>query len=200
MNINTEKIHLFLLNCAVVEREVRAIQGAFATASPRLDTELDSDQLPDFIRQFELENRMNAAKMATYYKLFYMLENDIRDLVSETLEAAHGKDWWSKCVPQGVKDEADKNRDREELQGITSRSERQIDYSNFGQLADIIRANWKDFAGMLSNQPAMSRVLSQLNMLRGPIAHCGVLAEDEVDRLKLSIKDWFRVMAGPKKA
>jgi hypothetical protein len=37
-----------------------------------------------------------------------------------------------------------------------------------------------------------------LNTLRGPIAHCGLLAEDEVDRLKLSVKDWFRLLEGPK--
>ncbi len=29
-----------------------------------------------------------------------------------------------------------------------------------------------------------------LNMLRGPIAHCCPLSEDEVDRLRLAVKDW----------
>jgi len=67
------------------------------------------------------------------------------------------------------------------------------------QLGDIIRENWSDFAGMLSNPSAVARVLSGLNMLRGTIAHCGVLADDEVDRLKLAIRDWFRVLEGPTK-
>ena len=30
--------------------------------------------------------------------------------------------------------------------------------------------------------------------LRGPIAHCSMLAEDEIVRLKLTVKDWFRLM------
>jgi hypothetical protein len=101
-------------------------------------------------------------------------------------------------VSQGVKDEVKKNRGREAQAGVTLRSDDEIDYTTFGQLGDIIRENWIDFAGMLSNQSAVNRVFSALNMLRGTIAHCGVLAEDEVDRLKLAIRDWFRVLEGPK--
>ena len=102
------------------------------------------------------------------------------------------------CVPPGVLDEVRKNREREAQAAVTVRSEDDIDYTTFGQLGDIIRTNWSDFAGMLSNQSAVSRVMAALNMLRGTIAHCGVLAEDEVDRLKLAIRDWFRVLEGPK--
>jgi hypothetical protein len=131
-------------------------------------------------------------------KSFYMLENDIRTLIVETMESAHQSSWWTKCAPQHVKEEATRNRKREAEAGISPRSENDIDYITFGQLADIIKENWKDFAGMLSNPAAVSRVLSALNMLRGTIAHCGILAEDEVDRLKLAIKDWFRVLEGPK--
>jgi hypothetical protein len=61
-----------------------------------------------------------------------------------------------------------------------------------------MRANWDVFGGVLSNQKALGRVMFSLNMLRGPIAHCGLLAEDEVERLKLSVKDWFRLLEGPK--
>jgi hypothetical protein len=136
--------------------------------------------------------------MGHYYQIFYMLENDIRRLISETLDGAHGPDWWETCVPDSVKQEADRNRERETQAGVSLRSDDEIDYITFGQLGDIIRTNWSGFAGILSNQSAVSRVLSGLNMLRGTIAHCGMLAEDEVDRLKLAIRDWFRVLEGPK--
>ena len=36
--------------------------------------------------------------------------------------------------------------------------------------------------------------MTSLNMLRGPIAHCCPLADDEVLRLQLTVKDWFRLM------
>jgi hypothetical protein len=35
--------------------------------------------------------------------------------------------------------------------------------------------------------------MANLNMLRGPIAHCSPLAEDEVLRLQLTVRDWFRL-------
>jgi hypothetical protein len=41
---------------------------------------------------------------------------------------------------------------------------------------------------------AVEVTLARLNTLRAPIAHCSMLAEDEVMRLHLSLRDWFRLM------
>lgn len=195
--MNEHTVELFILKCAAIQSGVNAENIA---ANPDYARGLDDweDNLEPFIRQFELTNRRNAVKMSRYYELFYLLENDIRRLIIETMEASHGKGWWDTRVPQGVLDEVKKNQAREAQAAMTPRSDDKIDYTTFGQLGDIIRENWTDFAGMLSNQSAVGRVLSGLNMLRGTIAHCGVLADDEVDRLKLAIRDWFRVLEGPK--
>lgn len=192
-------IELFVLKCAVIESGVRKILSEFAVDSLRGSTTTADEQLEPFIKQFELANRKNAAQMSRYYEIFYLLENDIRRLIVETMETAHGPKWWDTHVPTGIRDEAKKNRTREAQAGVSVRSDDDIDYITFGQLGDIIRENWPDFAGMLSTQSAVSRALAGLNMLRGTIAHCGVLAEDEVDRLKLSIRDWYRVLEGPKR-
>lgn len=191
-------VELFVLKCAVIETELRASLAEFDADRSGALNRGDDEQLEPFIKQFDLANRKNAAHMSRYYEIFYLLENDIRRLIVETMEAAHGLQWWDTRVPQGVLDEVRKNRQREAQAAVSIRSEDDIDYTTFGQLGDIIRENWSDFAGMLSNQSAVSRVLSALNMLRGTIAHCGLLADDEVDRLKLAIRDWFRVLEGPK--
>lgn len=195
--MNDHTVELFVLKCAVIQAGVNA-ENVAANPDYARSVEQWDDNLEPFIRQFELANRRNAVKMARYYELFYLLENDIRRLIIETMEAAHGDDWWDTRVPQSVLDEVRKNQAREAQAAVTQRSDDKIDYTTFGQLSDIIRENWSDFAGMLSNQSAVGRVLSGLNMLRGTIAHCGVLADDEVDRLKLAIRDWFRVLEGPK--
>jgi hypothetical protein len=128
-----------------------------------------------------------------------MLENDIRRLIDDTLsEDNKGPDWWDKYAPDTAKAEYKSNLQREQEAGFTPRSDNPLDYVTFGQLGDIIRTNYTLFGGILSNQKAMGRVMYSLNNLRGPIAHCGVLAEDEVDRLKLTVKDWFRLLEGPK--
>jgi Swt1-like HEPN len=69
-----------------------------------------------------------------------------------------------------------------------------LDYTTFGELSQIIENNWDLFGAILSNVKAVKRVMANLNTLRGPIAHCSPLAEDEVVRLQLSVRDWFRLM------
>ena len=151
------------------------------------------------VSQFSSEVRENALMMAEHYKLFYMLENDIRRLIDETIaEDNKHPDWWDKYAPVTAKSEYKLNLQREQEAGFTPRSDNPLDYVTFGQLGDIIRENYTLFGGILSNQKAMGRVMFSLNNLRGPIAHCGLLAEDEVDRLKLTVKDWFRLLEGPK--
>ena len=194
---NPQIIELFILKCAVIEGTLRSTLAEHSEVAAQPIDDLFEGKLEPYIKQFDIKNRRNAATMARYYQIFYMLENEIRKLIVDTMEAAHGADWWSARAPAGVKEEAKKNRSREEQAGLTARSDDDIDYITFGQLSEIIRDNWVDFAGMLRNQSAVGRVLSGLNMLRGTIAHCGVLAEDEVDRLKLAIRDWFRVLQAP---
>jgi Swt1-like HEPN len=197
---NLDRIELFVLKCAVLHNRISNINNLIdeTTKISEFKGDFIEKDIEKYIKQFTLSNRTKAHRMANYYRIFYMLENDIRSLIVETLQTAHGEYWWEQKVPANVKEEVKKNRDKEEKAAITARSDEEIDYTTFGQLGDIIRDNWIDFAGIMTNQSAVSRVLSALNMLRGTIAHCGDLADDEVDRLKLSIKDWFRVLQGPK--
>lgn len=194
MNI-LAKIELFTLKCAAINADIKQVLSKYDSGT---DSDIGiADHLKDYIKQFDLDNRINVEKMAQYYSLFYMIENDIRSLISETLLETRGPDWWESSVPQAVKEEASKNKKREFEAGVTLRSTNDIDYITFGQLGEIIKSNWDAFAGMLSNQSALNRVIYSLNMSRGAIAHCGLLADDEIDRLKLNVKDWFRVLAGP---
>jgi hypothetical protein len=75
------------------------------------------------------------------------------------------------------------------------RSDAMIDYSNFGELGEILKANWGIFGDMLRDISAVQKILGSLNSLRAPIAHCKPLAPDEVVRLHLGSRDWFRQMS-----
>lgn len=195
-----DRLELFILKCAVIEKEVRAIAPERTPESIGHPLAFGDERLDALVKQFDGDIRDNAQRMSIYYQIFYMLENDIRRLIEDTLSEAHGVNWWTDMVPQPIREEAQKNQRREEQAGVSPRSEKQIDYITFGQLSEIFSHNWDSFAGMLSDKAAVSRVLASLNMLRGTIAHCGVLAEDEADRLKLAIRDWFRVLEGPRRS
>ena len=133
--------------------------------------------------------------MSEAYEIFYSLEKTIRNFIEDSFEAAGIINWWTEdIVPEKIKKDTDLRMKREVDTGVTPRSEDPIDYTNFGELGEIIKANWDVFSGTLRSQKAALNVLSRLNTLRAPIAHCSMLAEDELIRLKLSVRDWFRLM------
>lgn len=132
--------------------------------------------------------------MGKHYELFYCLERSIRKLIAETLEAQDGENWWASRVPQAVRDNAGANMKKEIDSGVTQRSEEKIDFTDFGELGEIVRSNWEAFGATFSSQKAFTKIMTSLNMLRAPIAHCCPLAEDEVVRLRLTVRDWFRLM------
>lgn len=148
-----------------------------------------------YFPQFDSDLRSEAAKMAKAYELFYCLEKTIRSLITKMLEDRDGDCWWNdKAIPQSVMDEVKKRVRNEQESGITPRSTEELDYTTFGELGDIIRKNWDLFGSVFSNSKALGKVLNNLNSLRNPIAHCCILAEDEVVRLQISLRDWFRLM------
>jgi Swt1-like HEPN len=148
----------------------------------------------EYYPQFEQAVRGEAADMARHYELFYCLEQSIRKLISETLHESAGANWWDSKAPSGIVQEVKDRLRKETDSGVTRRSDAAIDYTTFGELAVIITSNWDLFGTIFTSRRAVEKVMSNLNLLRGPIAHCCPLSEDEVDRLKLTVKDWFRMI------
>ncbi|WP_299651757.1 Swt1 family HEPN domain-containing protein [uncultured Tateyamaria sp.] len=144
--------------------------------------------------QFEGRVRADAAQMSEFYEIFYCLEVSIRQLVENILEEAEGADWWnSERVEKEFREYVQRIQSDEANTEITTRSERNIDYLTFGQLGKLITNNFDVFNAVLSSKRAVDRIMSQLNLLRNPIAHCGLLADDEKERLELTVRDWFRM-------
>lgn len=146
--------------------------------------------------QFDRDVRAEASLMSEYYEIFYCLEKSIRGLVTDVLEEAEGAEWWKSARVLPALRTVVADREQKELDsGVSTRSEAPIDYTTFGELSELIVSNWDLFETIFSTKKAVQRIMSQLNMLRAPIAHCCKLSEDEVLRLELAVKDWFRTMA-----
>lgn len=188
-----DKIKLFGMSHLLVERDLDRVEETLKLDLDR-NIGLPDDRDDSYYSQFSERVRHEAAQMAGHYEIFYCLEKSIRDLVCDRLEAEHGGAWWNTVVPQTVRDNVKKNIQREEESGVTIRSTREIDYTTFGELGEIVRANWQTFSDTFNNDKAFTKIMGSLNLLRGPIAHCSPLADDEVARLRLTLKDWFRLM------
>jgi hypothetical protein len=188
-----ETLKLFAMTSQLIEHDLDRVENEHA-----VDLQRDHQSLTNadetYYPQIESEIRAEAARMAPHYEVFYSLETSIRRLVEDALAAEADDDWWEETVPEQIRKDAAKAKKNELESGTTPRSDALLDYTTFGQLSDIIASNWDVFGGMLSNQKAVSKVLASLNTLRGPIAHCSPLADDEVVRLRLAVRDWFRLM------
>lgn len=193
-NLSAKIAELFVMKGAAIRADLDAVSDTQELVRAKSDVESATDALiKPHLDQVDFSIRSASVRMAEFYQIFYVLENDIRVFVSDILEVAHGKNWWEKVVPPNVRDYAAKNKEKESKEGLPPRSQKYVDYTSFGQLGQIIKENWIDFAGLFPNceTERLEKVIQRLNLARGPIAHCGYLPEDEVVRLKLAIRDWY---------
>lgn len=189
-----EQIKLFAMSNQLIENDLDRIERELGLELGR-DHERTLEKDQDYYPQLDRAVRQEAASMSKHYEIFYSLEKSIRTLIADTLEAAEDHDWWnSGRVPPQLKSETEARMNREVDAGVTPRSPEPIDFTTFGELGELIKTNRDVFGSMFPSQKAVGRVMTNLNTLRGPIAHCSPLAEDEVVRLRLSVRDWFRLM------
>lgn len=127
----------------VITEELRNIENSLNIELGHLPR--TQENATEYYPQFERSVRQEAASMAKHYELFFCLEQSIRKLITETLEETQGANWWETNVPQQIRDEVKRLIRTEVDSGITRRSDRNIDYTTFGQLGDIISSNW-DFS------------------------------------------------------
>jgi hypothetical protein len=190
-----DKVKSFGMTNMLIEADLEQIEKKFNITLNEKNQEKETTEIEkSYFPQFEENLRKEANKMARSYELFYCLEKTIRKQISEMLESYYGDKWWNdKAIPQHIIGEVKKRILRERESGITPRSSDELDYTNFGELGEIIKANWGIFASVFNNIKAVEKIMFNLNTLRNPIAHCSLLAEDETLRLELSLRDWFRL-------
>lgn len=190
-----QKIMAFGMSNTMAIADLKNIQDKFNIKLGVENNEKEEIQ-QSYYPQFREVIREDAKTMSQYYELFYCLEKSIREIVSQIIETSENtENWWtSKRIPENIQNDVKQRIQREIDTGMTRRSEEELDYTTFGELSQIITTNWDIFGSLLSSKRALEKVMTALNNLRGPIAHCSMLAEDEVLRLKLTVRDWFRLM------
>jgi hypothetical protein len=187
-----EKIRLFALANSLTENVLDKIEVEYELDLGRKEKLPIKEQ--EYYAQFDAAFRKEAREMSRHYEVFYCLEKSIRSLVVQLMKEKYLDNWWEEKVKEEIKKNVELNIKREAESGFTERSEQKIDYTTFGELTVIVQENWEAFSDLFRNPKAFSKIMSSLNQLRGPIAHCCPLAEDEVVRLNLAVNDWFRLM------
>lgn len=186
----SDRLRLFGMRNLMLETDLATLEASGIAIEHARTIRRDELVDPDL---FEADIRESARRMADFYVLYFSLENSIRRLIAGRLRERHGLSWWDAHVPAGVRAAvADKQR-KEKDTPMSVRSDDPLTYTNFGELIDILNANWADFADTLRSPKAMQQILGQFNQIRNVIAHSVELSEDEIVRFQLLIRDWFRI-------
>jgi hypothetical protein len=134
-----------------------------------------------------------ARRMAVVYTAIATFENTVRDLVGGVLLEAHGETWWQSCVSEKVRKRAETRREDEQKHRFhKQRGEEPIYYSEFGDLINIIRANWTDFEAFLPSPEWGSSIVEAVERSRNVIMHSGTLDAEDIARVGIHIRDWIK--------
>ncbi|WP_152036642.1 Swt1 family HEPN domain-containing protein [Burkholderia pyrrocinia] len=135
----------------------------------------------------------DAKKMSSVFTAFFCIENSARDLIAERLLSRKGLDWWNCAVPAKIRAAVEKLKEREAANKYhAARSTALIGYTLFGNLGQIIIANWDDFSDLFPDQAWVMSRFNDLEMSRNIIMHTGTLPQIEVDRVESILRDWNR--------
>ncbi len=134
----------------------------------------------------------SASKMASVYTLLFALENSARELLADRLRERKGLDWWD-AVPVKIRAKVEELRKKEKVNRYhTERSTDLLGYTFFGNLAQIIVANWGDFSDLFPDQAWVTSRFNDLELSRNIVMHNGILPEYEIDRVESIARDWLR--------
>lgn len=196
MNSKIENnLRAFAMSGFQITEELKLVECEFDVELSHVKRERINSEV-DKYPQFERSIRAEASRMAQHYSLFYCLEKSVRQLITDILHDAEGVSWWdSQLIPDDIKKAVIQRQNKEIDNGITERSEFSIDYTTFGELSKIINSNWELFGTVFKSQKAVEKIMASLNLLRGPIAHCCPLSEHEINRLNLTVEDFFKARA-----
>jgi len=179
---------LFVMLGQTAERTVARIENLVPPESLLLSPSYDlAPLLPAHVRR--------ASVAAEAYRLFFVFENFLRDFVVEVLSKDPSQTWWDK-VPKDVQDEVAKLEETEEIKSwmaLGSRDKSAL--LTFPQLLRVIEHTWKDGFDDIVRDKGLVQEARLIGHLRNTICHMTDIPDEETDRVRQTIRDWFRVVA-----
>jgi len=138
-----------------------------------------------------------AAAVAETFKLFFVFENFLREFVLETLSELDQENWWER-VPKDVQEEVEKAEQTEEQkQWMALNSRSKIALTTLPQLLRIMDEpkNWNDAFKSTVRDKFLIQEARSISHIRNTVCHMSDISDEETNRVKQVMRDWFRVVA-----
>jgi hypothetical protein len=185
----TTQISDFLFRGLMIEAEASRFQAAGIQVGADA-SQAEERLLSEALAPFGVSLRNRALEMARLYAVLHCFENEVRNLIRETLAEAEGADWPDK-LPQRVKTTAE-SRQQEALDNSWLEGEKSdiLGFADFGQLATVIIDKWPHFEDIIPSQHWLKQRMDELERSRNFIAHNRLLLPSEFQRIYMYISDW----------
>ena len=148
------------------------------------------------ISQADLSSAKRIAESA--YPILFLFENSLRGIIELVLSAHFGPDWWTKSVPEKVKNAASTRRQSETKDAWHERrGAREIDYVDLVDLWSIVNHQWSYFKVLFPTKPWIeSLITSDMNISRRQVAHMNPITADDVKNVEAAFRKWVRQLRG----
>lgn len=146
-----------------------------------------STAIPD---QVKTANRASLG-----FRLFFVFENYLREFVVATLSDEENYTWWDK-LPTDVQHDVESLAETEESKAwmaIGSRDKSAL--LTYPQLLKVIDHRWKDYFQDIVRDKALVQEARHISHLRNTLCHMSDISDEEVDRVRQVMRDWFRVVS-----
>lgn len=142
-----------------------------------------------------LDETMIAAgrQMATVYVAIAAFENSARQLISKVLLEKIGANWWETSVASGIRKKVEGRQIEEaKFKWHRARGGDPIDYTDFGDLGNIMGQNWAHFVGLIPSLEWVKSLFDVVERSRNVIMHSGTLELEDIERVGIHIRDWIK--------
>lgn len=180
---------LFLMLGQAAERTVAKIENVVPKETLLLSKEYDLATLvPEKVK--------GAVSAAEAYKLFFVFESYLREMIAEVLSKdGEATGWWEK-VPPDIQTEIAKLEEAEEVKSWMSLGSRDKSaLMTLPQLLRVIDHTWKEGFDDLVRDKGLIQEARLLVHLRNTICHMSIISTEELERIKQTMRDWFRVVS-----
>jgi hypothetical protein len=182
------RIALFLMIGQSAEKTISSLKETAPSESLSIGASYDlATLLPSNVK-----DAMHAAEA---YKLFFVFEWYLRDMIVEVLSDETGGTWWDK-IPTNVQDEIkqlEKTEEAKSWMAIGSRDKSAL--MTYPQALSVIDHCWKTHFADVVRDKILIQEARAISHLRNTICHMTDISEEEVQRIRQTMMDWFRMVA-----
>lgn len=135
-----------------------------------------------------------AIRAAFVYKLFFLFENYLREFVQSALTEKYLAEWWKEIEPGVSKEIATLEEKEDTKQWMALAPRDKLSLATYPQLLVIMEYRWKEVFEPLVRDKQLILEARRIGHLRNAICHMTDLPEEEVERVKQLLRDWFRAV------